>query len=314
METIHGTRQLLLGQLRASGFVRARGNFDMKDLNVNSDNWGLVKASLTAGCYPNIIHVERSKLSLTTRKEKGIRFHPSSVMNLEFPVRGQKKQQENLDKIPSDWFIYGEMARLGRVSHAKSVSIVSPLTVALFAGPARNQRTASGTSLESLDVDEWISFKLDKETKLLVSQLRHKWHALFLRRMENPGRAACPQDDSVIRTLAHVLLVEEESLGLEIPKGIGQRPVPMAPNSCAPFTNANLNSPIHRPTAFKNIIKGPPVGSGASGGYPSQRIRAIRGNPSGGGVPNLPFQQYGAPSASNYKTFNERQDNYYRHF
>ena len=56
----------LLGQLRASGFVRARGGGDIRDLNTHSENWAVVKAALTAGTYPNVILVDKEKGKLTT--------------------------------------------------------------------------------------------------------------------------------------------------------------------------------------------------------------------------------------------------------
>ena len=69
-------RNQVLGQLRASGFVRARGQGDIRDINTNrwgkgpnswvstlcsSDNWGCVKACLVAGLYPNMARVERER-------------------------------------------------------------------------------------------------------------------------------------------------------------------------------------------------------------------------------------------------------------
>ena len=54
MEMVTGMRTQLLGQLRASGFVRAKGAGDIRDLNKNSENWAVVKAALTAGSYPHL--------------------------------------------------------------------------------------------------------------------------------------------------------------------------------------------------------------------------------------------------------------------
>ena len=34
--------------------MRAKGPGDIKDLNVNSENWAIIKAALTAGLYPNV--------------------------------------------------------------------------------------------------------------------------------------------------------------------------------------------------------------------------------------------------------------------
>lgn len=67
MEMVVGMRTQLLGQLRASGFVRARGPGDIRDLNSNSENWAVVKAALTAGLYPNVIRVDREHFQLRTQ-------------------------------------------------------------------------------------------------------------------------------------------------------------------------------------------------------------------------------------------------------
>ena len=65
MEMVTGMRTQLLGQLRASGFVRAKGPGDIRDLNKNSENWAVVKAALVAGSYPNLA---RSATSRDTRQ------------------------------------------------------------------------------------------------------------------------------------------------------------------------------------------------------------------------------------------------------
>ena len=60
-------RALLLGQLRASGFVQPRDGGDIHDLNSNSENWAVVKAALCAGMYPNLIRVDRDHMQLRTQ-------------------------------------------------------------------------------------------------------------------------------------------------------------------------------------------------------------------------------------------------------
>ena len=57
------------------GFVRARGGGDIRDVNLNSENWGVVKAALVAGMYPNLLHVDRESNALMGTKEKRVRFH-----------------------------------------------------------------------------------------------------------------------------------------------------------------------------------------------------------------------------------------------
>lgn len=59
MEMIMCYRMQILGQLRAAGFVRNRAPGDIRELNMNSNNWAVVKAALAAGLYPNIARVDR---------------------------------------------------------------------------------------------------------------------------------------------------------------------------------------------------------------------------------------------------------------
>lgn len=42
-----------------------------------------------------------------------------------------------VESLPCDWMIYEEMSRSGRFCHVKTVTLVNPITVVLFSGPAR---------------------------------------------------------------------------------------------------------------------------------------------------------------------------------
>jgi len=68
METVHKTRIQLLGQLRSLGLVRKQPG-DMREHNLNSDSWAIVKAALCAGLYPNLARVDREQNVLRTRRE-----------------------------------------------------------------------------------------------------------------------------------------------------------------------------------------------------------------------------------------------------
>ncbi|NXI22721.1 YTDC2 helicase, partial [Sterrhoptilus dennistouni] len=193
MQIIVGMRTQLLGQLRASGFIKARGGADIRDVNANSENWAVVKAALVAGMYPNLAHVNRESLVVTASKEKKVRFHPTSVLSQPQykkipPANGQAAAVEAL---PTDWLIYDEMTRAHRIANIRCCSVVTPITVALFCGPARlpsnalqssssyqgdrvssdssdsevEDRTTSNVSL--LKLDEWLHLKLDSEVRNL---------------------------------------------------------------------------------------------------------------------------------------------------
>ncbi|XP_063990992.1 3'-5' RNA helicase YTHDC2-like [Diachasmimorpha longicaudata] len=248
MEMITGMRSQLLGQLRASGFVKARGSGDIRDLNWNSENWGVVKAALTAGLYPNLMRVDRKHGQLRTQKESKVFFHPSSTLK-EFTkstrTTSAQSHSASVHTLPSDWLIYEEMSRVGRFCHVKTVTLVNPITVALFSGPARlamdtiyetesvpesesdseAEETREGMTI--LKLDDWVVFKLDFETARLILHLRQKWNALFLRRMKNPTRSMTTLDDQVVKAMVSVISNAEQSCELPQPPGIGQRPRPL---------------------------------------------------------------------------------------
>ncbi|KAJ7399956.1 putative ATP-dependent RNA helicase YTHDC2 [Pitangus sulphuratus] len=253
MEIIVGMRTQLLGQLRASGFVRARGGADIRDVNTNSENWAVIKAALVAGMYPNLVHVDRESLVLTEPKEKKVRFHPTSVLSQpqykKIPLANG--QAAAIQALPTDWLIYDEVTRAHKIANIRCCSVVTPVTVSLFCGPARlpsNALQASssfrggGVSNDSSDsemedktvanlallkLDEWLHLKLDPEAAGMLLQLRQKWHSLFLRRMRAPSKPWSQVDETTVRAITAVLSAEEQSSGLQQPSGIGQRPRPV---------------------------------------------------------------------------------------
>ncbi|XP_041567027.1 3'-5' RNA helicase YTHDC2 isoform X3 [Taeniopygia guttata] len=279
MQIIVGMRAQLLGQLRASGFVRARGGADIRDVNTNSENWAVVKAALVAGMYPNLVHVDRESLVLTAPKEKKVRFHPTSVLSQPqykkiLPVNDQTAA---VQALPTDWLIYDEMMRAHRIANIRCCSVVTPITVALFCGPARlpssalqassscqgdrvpsdssdsemEDRTTSNVSL--LKLDEWLHLKLDSEAAGLLLQLRQKWHSLFLRRMRAPSKLWSQVDEATVRAVVAVLTAEEQSAGLEQPSRIGQRPRPVASEDhLVPSTWRSANTRSTTETEFSD--------------------------------------------------------------
>ncbi|XP_064474712.1 3'-5' RNA helicase YTHDC2-like isoform X2 [Ornithodoros turicata] len=266
MATILRVRGQLLGQLRASGFVRARGGGDIRDLNANSDNWAVIKAALCAGSYPNLLRVDRERQQLIAQRACKVRFHTRSTLShTPNSAHGGNvaSRAATVAALPSDWLIYGEMTRVGPAAYAHVCTLVSPLTVALFAGPLRLPLDAlhetqhgrlDGLAEESdseeeeeldiqksiLKLDDWVSFKVEPESGRLALQLRQKLQALFLRRMHAPAKPWSQVDEAVVRSVVGVLTAEEQSQGIpQPPLGIGQRPRPMAPD----FGSSPVGSP-----------------------------------------------------------------------
>ncbi|KAM4527615.1 3'-5' RNA helicase YTHDC2 isoform 2-T3 [Odontesthes bonariensis] len=247
LDMILGMRTQLLGQLRAIGFVRARGGSDIRDVNLNSENWAVVKAALVAGMYPNLVHVDNETFGLSSNREKKVHFHPTSILS-QLQEFKENSQSSSAQAIPTDWLIYDEMSRGHRMASVRCCSLVTPITIAIFGGSAKlpcsvlqeaaaqrtNESPPDDTSdsdsedLAELRIDEWLVFQLEREGAVLVSELRQKWLNLFIKRIRCPSKPWSQRDDAIIQTLVSVLGAEEQEAGLQQPTGIGQRPKPMS--------------------------------------------------------------------------------------
>ncbi|XP_057675789.1 3'-5' RNA helicase YTHDC2 isoform X2 [Corythoichthys intestinalis] len=238
MEMILGMRTQLLGRLRATGFVRAHGESDIRDVNVNSEKWPVVKAALVAGMYPNLLHINPENNLPSSNKEKKVNFHPTSTLNSE---DGKSKLPQAL---PADWVVYDEMSRGHRIASVRCCTLVTAITVVMFAGGSRNlgsDVTKSTVQQDSLmddmsdsdtedsaemRIDDWLVFQTSSESAELMFDLRSKWHNLFISRICSPYKPWSKQDEMTLQTLVSVLTTEEHAAGLKQPSGIGQRPFP----------------------------------------------------------------------------------------
>lgn len=121
LESITNARAVILGHLRASGFVRAKGPGDIKDLNINAGNWALIKAALTAGLYPNVA----AKLD-EANAQNVYATKSGKVELLEDSVVGHSESHE--------WLIFDEISDHNEIA---GVTVVTPITVFLFTGHNR---------------------------------------------------------------------------------------------------------------------------------------------------------------------------------
>uniref|UniRef100_UPI00358DFEAF 3'-5' RNA helicase YTHDC2-like n=1 Tax=Myxine glutinosa TaxID=7769 RepID=UPI00358DFEAF len=252
MEMIVGMRTQLLGQLRASGFVRAHGADDIRDLNVNSENWAVVKAALVAGLYPNVAHVNRADRTLNCSWKRCLRFHQSSVLFL--PHTGKVTTENNqaaVAALPTDWIVFDEMSHQHCQAFVRCCSAISPITIALFAGPAclpqnamseRHSVRLDGDLLDEssdsgedeamppgeafLHLTNWLRFEMEPQEASLLLQLRMKLNVLFQRRMRSPAKFWSAADEAAIRAVVNALTNQEHAMGLIQPIGVGHRPRP----------------------------------------------------------------------------------------
>uniref|UniRef100_A0A5K4EVU8 Putative atp-dependent RNA helicase n=1 Tax=Schistosoma mansoni TaxID=6183 RepID=A0A5K4EVU8_SCHMA len=152
-EVIIAIRTQLLGQLRASGFVKTKGSGDIRDLNSNSDNWAVVKAAIVAGMYGNLAQVDRNNscLRIVNGNSMPVVLDPQSVI-----ATNANGAEMNVNDLPCDWLVFNEVLTLTdpklhtspesnntdhlalkKLKIIRCVSIVSPITVALMGGSIR---------------------------------------------------------------------------------------------------------------------------------------------------------------------------------
>ncbi|XP_028318300.1 3'-5' RNA helicase YTHDC2-like isoform X2 [Gouania willdenowi] len=251
LEMILSMRTQLLGQLRAIGFVRASGGCDIRDVNLNSNNWAVVKAALVAGMYPNLINLEQDASQLHNSTGMKVHFHPTSVLS-----HYTERAAQSSSNLPTDWFVYDELRRRDRTISVRCCSLVTSVTVALFAGgdkvhtvsEAESLKTADAAAADSSDsetedlaemgIDDQVVFQLERETGGLVFVLRQKWQSLLIRRICCPSKPWSQQDEAVIDTLVSVLEAEEHRAGLQQPAGIGRRPMLMSSDGRPPVRSS----------------------------------------------------------------------------
>ncbi|XP_030006007.1 3'-5' RNA helicase YTHDC2 isoform X3 [Sphaeramia orbicularis] len=273
MDMILGMRTQLMGQLRALGFVRTRGASDIRDVNVNSENWAVVKAALVAGMYPNLVHIDKSSV-LSSDKEKKVHFHPTSILS-QIHLK-EVSPATAAQALPTDWLLYDEMRRGHRMASVRCCSLVTHITVAIFSGGVKlpssalnpaAQRVSPSCSqlnddsdgeaedLSELQIDQWIVFAMDRQAAENVFELKQKWQNLFNKKIRCPSKPRSEEEDeALINTLVSVLMAEEQEAGLHQPTGIGRRP------RLEPLSGASQEGP-HTHTSMKNHKKNPQLSS-----------------------------------------------------
>lgn len=156
LETIFLLRVLLVGELRASGYIRSRGSCDIRNLNVHSGSWVAIKAALTAGLYPNLARYSPVDGSLTIQHETRSQFHfTSTFLVQEGRYNGFRAAEPTLKENsaasylasfqPSNkllggtrpmcpWVVFDDQQRAGQFAILHCSTAITPVTALLFAG------------------------------------------------------------------------------------------------------------------------------------------------------------------------------------
>lgn len=230
MDMVILIRSQLLAQLRASGFVKTKSPGDIRDLNVNAKSWPMIKAVLTAGLFPNFACIDRGLLQIRSKNEHKIVIHQSSVLRCSDQ---NSEIKQHLGRIPADFLIYEEIIR-NTAFMIKSITCVTPLTIALFAensaplqwvtDPSDSSSTVEDPSNTFLVMNKWIAFNDDIITLKAVQEIRRRLESMIYRKVAHPYRQLTGDDDQLLYFVANILLKEDAALQMKQPEGIGHRP------------------------------------------------------------------------------------------
>ncbi|KRT80786.1 Ankyrin repeat-containing protein [Oryctes borbonicus] len=203
MEIIMVTRNHLLGQLRACGFVPSNGRDSMHELSRYSDHWPLVKAVLTSGLYPNIAFPNADKFHTMT-ENKVIMHTTSSLRNVV---------------INSElWCIFEEISKLGAICNIKNVTAITPATVVFSCGSALQYSEQNGI----ITIDDKLQINVSSP---MIWKFRTLLDDLIQRKVKNPRLKFTRTDEIILETFDNILSAEDSSKGLFQPPGVGDRPL-----------------------------------------------------------------------------------------
>ncbi|KAK4880939.1 hypothetical protein RN001_004258 [Aquatica leii] len=204
MEIIHATRTQLLSQLRGVGFINLQKSYVMNDLNVNSNNWAIVKCALTAGCYPNICFTKNRHYA--TKNEKRVVFNKCSSLN---------NLQHNTSS-PADYcIIYDELSKIGQHCSIKFGTAVTPMTVALICG--KNDTNDDN----SVVVDDWLNFQHGNSN---LTHFRKVLREIIDKKISNPLYSFNLVEIEVLNEMCRILTFEENQHQLPQPSNLGTSP------------------------------------------------------------------------------------------
>uniref|UniRef100_A0A1Y1L8Q9 RNA helicase n=1 Tax=Photinus pyralis TaxID=7054 RepID=A0A1Y1L8Q9_PHOPY len=204
MEIIYATRSQLLSHLRGMGFISMNKPFTLHDLNINSNNWPMVKGALAAGSYPNIaFNVNRH---YATKNEKKVVFNKCSILSNLHP---------HTNRGTDYCIIYEELSKTGQHCSIRYGTVITPITVALMCGKEEIKED------NSLVIDDWLNFQQSNE---ILTEYRLALHEIINKKISCPEYTFNDVENSILKIVSKMLSDEEKMCQLAQPNDIGVIP------------------------------------------------------------------------------------------
>lgn len=212
MERAKGIRGQILSYLKSSGLV----NMKQTDIDLNSQNWAVIKACLSAGLYPNVARIDKKARKIFTDIDDKLVIHMTSVISEK-----NDKTMDFLKNLPANWILFEEKNRVGRIAMIRCNTLVNNYCLLLAAGAGLNSQLVTDDEdfdnpekLLLLKIDNNITFTTKSiEAGNLILETRGQFEDLVTKFLRTKSSKFNEVEERLIKSIARVLEIEEKRSG-----------------------------------------------------------------------------------------------------
>ena len=208
MEHVKGITYQIMNYLQSSGLLKAPLNV----LNENSNNWCVIKACICAGLYPSVARIDRKKKTMYSDIDQKLIFHMSSILSNK-----NDRSMDFLKNLPTDWVVFEEKNRVGRMSMIRCNTLVNNFSLLLSAGAALRSEIQEFDDDDGqkliIKIDNLVTLAADSESGSLILDLRENLDNMVVRLLGSRNFKFEKTDDMMISTIAKILTIEEKKSG-----------------------------------------------------------------------------------------------------
>lgn len=222
-EMIYSLRTKILGQLRAIGFVKGKGSMNIRQLNINSDNFSLVKAAICAGQpIDHFAQLIPNQAFSATAMGESIYIHPNSILSFYL-------KDASSNRIPSNLVLFDRKFTCGNISYIQNCTLINPLTLAIFADECKYGMV----SFKNNCLDLGNQFQFTGEDIGKVYQIRQRWQQFAKKRLMNMQLSISEEENVIIRDLIRLITTSDDYMGFGAHTNIGRAPQVMSTYFCS---------------------------------------------------------------------------------
>ncbi|XP_055837370.1 ATP-dependent DNA/RNA helicase DHX36 [Episyrphus balteatus] len=179
-----------------------------QELNINSNNYTLLRAVIAAGLYPNMAYIRKLRRSrnrvqpviqMSTPTDRSVKFHPTSVNSTE-------------PSFDSHYFTYFLKRKSTNVCLLDS-TMVFPMALIIFGDGIKCGVNEKGSTFVS--VADYLYFKSDPITNQIITRLRTSLGLLLQKKALYPSPIDFNSKDEILISAIKIILSHDEAILLD---------------------------------------------------------------------------------------------------